>query len=312
MKGGGGGASHSGQRRDSRPTTTHKDPAAPSTNHSHHRTPAPSTTAPTHHGSTAQRTAQLQRSSDRTSRVKAAFPVTVSYVSIQGGDDAHFELDTLGGDLIHKKALIRTPTLLDSPGRGGIRFDRSRTSFLNPKPATRPRLSRLDTDLGLGGGGGLGIGGGGGGGGGIHHQGQNGSAHIPGGGGGVSASVPSSLGHAGGQHPLGPAYSPDTGTGGSGPSLPKPAMPSPQYLEGPRGVSASAEHQPRVSGHHQHPHPHPHLTPHPHPTLHGRVRGGRHPRAAALPQAQEVGALLQIFSFFLTLSIVVSCSYFIT
>lgn len=151
---------------------------------------------------------------DRTSRVKAAFPVTVSYVSIQGGDDTHFELDTLGSDLIHKKALIRTPTLLDSPGRGGLRFDRSKTSFLNPKPITRPRLSRLDTDLGLS----------------VGSSYQNGSAAHP-----SPYSNPQAMSPEGvGTHT----------------SLPKPAMPSQSYLEGLRGVSANSEHNARTP----HPH----------------------------------------------------------
>lgn len=196
-------------RRDSGRSNTHKEAARTS--------PAPSTSkdlAPAHR----------QHRTDRTSRVKAAFPVTVSYVSIQGGDDAHFELDTLGSDLIHKKALIRTPTLLDSPGRGGLRFDRSKTSFLSPKPVTRPRLTRLDTDLGIS----VGSHGGGS----IH---QNGSAAHP-------------------SHFPHPQVAPAEGVGAH-PSLPKPAMPSQSYLEGLRGVSANSEHNTRS------PHPHLNITP---------------------------------------------------
>ena len=121
-------------RRDSSRPNTHKESSRTS--------PSPTTTKDSTN-------AHRQHRTDRNSHVKAAFPVTVSYVSIQGGDDAHFELDTLGADLAHKKALIRTPTLLESPGRGGIRFERSKTSFLAPKPSNRPRLPRRDTDLGM-------------------------------------------------------------------------------------------------------------------------------------------------------------------
>ncbi|XP_070176149.1 uncharacterized protein [Littorina saxatilis] len=211
------GSGASNVRRDSGRPATHKESST--------RT-APSTAKDT---SSAQ---HRPHRADRTSHVKAAFPVTVSYVSIQGGDNAHFELDTLGSDLVHKKALIRTPTLLESPGRGGIRFDRSKTSFLNPKPFTRPRLTRLDNDFGMN----MGAG---------HQNGCSSSSSHP-----LSQSFPQSLSQDG----MGGF---GVGGGGMGSNFPKPAMPSQSYLEGLRGVSASSDHFARSP----HNHPSPSLTP---------------------------------------------------
>ncbi|KAL8562936.1 hypothetical protein ACOMHN_004628 [Nucella lapillus] len=199
----GGGPSQG--RRDSRPNT-HKESSS--------RTSPSSLT-----GKDASTSAHRQHRTDRTNHVKAAFPVTVSYVSIQGGDDARFELDALGVNLIHKKALLRSPTLSDSAGRGGgIRFDRSRTTFLTPKPAARPRIGRRDTDLGMN----------------------------------VSSSF--SAGHHNGSLPPPPHHShilSPEGLGGYALSLPKPAMPSQSYLEGMKGVGGGMEGMARS------PHPSP-------------------------------------------------------
>ena len=65
---------------------------------------------------------------------KPWFPVTVSYVSIQGGDDQNLELDAIGPDFsaINKKTFLRSPTFLDNSSSSTLRVERSKTSLVPP------------------------------------------------------------------------------------------------------------------------------------------------------------------------------------
>lgn len=151
------------------------------------------------------------------SQIKSSFPVTVSYVSIQGGDDAQLSMNVFSTEFVqNKKALIRSNTLLDPPAHTGLRFDRSKTSFLGPKLAARPKLSRLEADISLSG--------------------------------TVSPSVASfpqngvGLIHEQGFGLVGPTVGSGSDSGHGHTTLSKPAMPSHAYLEGMRGLSASSEH----------------------------------------------------------------------
>ena len=66
---------------------------------------------------------------------KPWFPVTVSYVSIQGGDDQNLELDAIGPDFsaMNKKTFLRSPTFMDNSNPGStLRVERSKTSLMPP------------------------------------------------------------------------------------------------------------------------------------------------------------------------------------
>ncbi|XP_012943028.1 uncharacterized protein LOC101845718 [Aplysia californica] len=149
---------------------------------------------PHHHSNTAKHSTRLDKPSGLS---KPAFPVTVSYVSIQGGDDQNLELDAIGPDF-PKKTFIRSPTYYDS-NMSGLRVERSRTTLSQNKKSRSPsklKLNKLDSSF---------VG--------------NGTLEFP-------------------RHP-----SMDFGqsNGVKSPWLPKPTVPSQDYLDGSRGVSATSD-----------------------------------------------------------------------
>lgn len=88
--------------------------------------------------------------SHRNTHVKSSPPVTVSYVTIQCGTDGHSQIDNLGSDYVyHRRPFNRSHTMLESGSPLSLRLDRSKTTLISAKPAARPNLSRLNTNVRL-------------------------------------------------------------------------------------------------------------------------------------------------------------------
>ena len=144
---------------------------------------------------------------------KPAFPVSVSYVSIQGGDDQNLELDAVGPDF-QKKPFIRSPTFYETTNPNNpsnLRVERSRTTLGGSQKKSRSpnkmKLSKLDSSFVL-----------------------NGAMEFP-------HRSSAEFGGRLDQHRGSTAH-----VNGKSPWLPKPNMPNQDYLEGPRVVSATSDH----------------------------------------------------------------------
>lgn len=206
------------------------------------------TSASTHKDSTSS---SLHRQHTRiekhsSSHSKPSFPVTVSYVSIQGGNDQNLELDAIGPDFIQKKHFVRSPTFHDN-SFSTLRIERSRTSLVPSKATHSLRLrqgsnshdnhphhslhpqhhpsahhSHHHNN--------------------HHHQAQHHHSHSSPthNGNSNSNSISRHSQHSSPQDPHLTLSGNGTAVNGKSAWLPKPAMPSPDYLEGHLSVNSNS------------------------------------------------------------------------
>ncbi|RUS79908.1 hypothetical protein EGW08_012346 [Elysia chlorotica] len=125
---------HSDTKKENVRPRTHKESPSPSASSSTSRaTPSASGTRDSNNNNKRQH--HQAKAMDKPSGTsKPWFPVTVSYVSIQGGDDQNLELDAIGPDFstINKKTFLRSPTFLDNNTGSTLRVERSKTSLVPP------------------------------------------------------------------------------------------------------------------------------------------------------------------------------------
>ncbi|GFR92056.1 usherin [Elysia marginata] len=128
---------HSDTKKENVRPRTHKESPSPSASSATSR-PTPSASGTRDSNNNKRQHHQAKAMDKPSGASKPWFPVTVSYVSIQGGDDQNLELDAIGPDFssINKKTFLRSPTFLEnsnSTGSGStLRVERSKTSLMPP------------------------------------------------------------------------------------------------------------------------------------------------------------------------------------
>ncbi|GFO49572.1 usherin, partial [Plakobranchus ocellatus] len=127
---------HSDTRKENIRPRTHKESPSPSASSSTSRATPSASGHRDSNSSKDKRHHHPPKAIDKPSGAsKPWFPVTVSYVSIQGGDDQNLELDALGPDFsaLNKKTFLRSPSFHDNSGSTStLRVERSKTSLMPP------------------------------------------------------------------------------------------------------------------------------------------------------------------------------------